>query len=646
MWDKSVQISPNELTSSNNAVNRIEKNVIQLIKSFINKPLLLEKLILNQNQGLLLKLNNQSTQLNLQLPLKLTNIIDSIITKNMSSLESTNSQLNTTNDLAPKLRLSITNKNQIKLTIFQEKTTNAKATNLKPSNSLRQTNPNPKPTNLPLQAPQATSSQIKKAQIGGSQVINSQTIGAQLNISQNVKTGQSNSQSVNAILFQNAKATKNGSIKLDNPSIVFNKIVTNATNKSSLSTTISSPISTNINPLDVTKSPQNIPVTVGTVAKELLANHFSKQLPLSQPLNQLIRISKKLTHLSPLLPEAKVLSQQIKQLTSILQKPKTFSANDIKQQINNSGHLAETNIVKNIKNDTQLSHKDLKIALLKIQSQLESMILKSSQPIKTNLLEDAKNLTIKTPSNLTQPTLPTQSASSVRSSTSFQSILTIPTLTSESTSTSSSILKPTSSVTPSLTPMAASNFETKEQSFNITNLTHQKNMATNIQNKNQQISQQTYIFKQSTEMLKEVKSSIKQIESNQLLSLRNEPVNLQQFLVDLPLASHSKIDSFELLFEENCQDGKAKKKKWKVVVRFDLEPLGPMFAQVELQGERISTHIFSESKQTAQLINEHMHVLKQSLFSAGVEVDELKSTQGNVPEKLLINDDRIIDTHI
>jgi len=154
------------------------------------------------------------------------------------------------------------------------------------------------------------------------------------------------------------------------------------------------------------------------------------------------------------------------------------------------------------------------------------------------------------------------------------------------------------------------------------------------------------IQKQINELVFEVRNSLAQIESNQLLSLRTEQPNLHQFLVDLPFSNGSEIDSFELLFEHSKENERQKAiKQWKVVVRFDLAPLGPMFAQVELKDERISTHIFAESQQTAKLINENIHVLKKSLFDAGVNTDTIKSSQGNIPDKLVQNSEHSVDFH-
>jgi hypothetical protein len=144
-----------------------------------------------------------------------------------------------------------------------------------------------------------------------------------------------------------------------------------------------------------------------------------------------------------------------------------------------------------------------------------------------------------------------------------------------------------------------------------------------------------------------IKSSLQQIEQNQLHSLKSEQFNLQQFLVDLPIKQNGLIDSFEMRFEsqDNKKSG-VKKKFWKVVVRFDLEPLGPMFAEIQFENEKLSTHLFAQEVDTAQLINQHLPTLRKSLFSAGVAVNKVSGSQGNVPEDLKKQEKPNVDTHV
>ncbi|WP_196138463.1 flagellar hook-length control protein FliK [Aliikangiella sp. G2MR2-5] len=134
------------------------------------------------------------------------------------------------------------------------------------------------------------------------------------------------------------------------------------------------------------------------------------------------------------------------------------------------------------------------------------------------------------------------------------------------------------------------------------------------------------------------------IETNQLLSVRSESVGIQQLLFDLPIYHAGAVDSFEVLFKRNRTKKKKEiEKNWSVTIRFELEPLGPMFARVQLAGERISAHFFAQDESTAKLIVEHLDKLKDSLNLAGVKVDELKGQVGIVPEKLLVDDEQKID---
>ena len=160
------------------------------------------------------------------------------------------------------------------------------------------------------------------------------------------------------------------------------------------------------------------------------------------------------------------------------------------------------------------------------------------------------------------------------------------------------------------------------------------------------ISQSNQLNRILSEIVTETRSAINQIETNQLLSLRTEQPNIHQFLVDLPFVNNKQIDSFELLFEHSTEEPSKSVSQWKVVVRFDLAPLGPMFAQVELKNNRISTDIFAESQSTAKLINEHLHVLQKSLADAGLDIDKIASNRGKIPEVLVKNSEHTVDLRV
>lgn len=148
----------------------------------------------------------------------------------------------------------------------------------------------------------------------------------------------------------------------------------------------------------------------------------------------------------------------------------------------------------------------------------------------------------------------------------------------------------------------------------------------------------------------EILKALNKIETNQLLSLnqqtnKNDFVSGQYFLVDLPIFKDNQVESFELLFQSPVGQNKAKK-IWTVTIKFDLQPLGPMFAKVSLQGSRISSHIFAQDPQTAKLLGENIQLLQESLFLAGLDIDEIKGQLGKVPEKLIENSEYILDLRV
>jgi hypothetical protein len=153
-------------------------------------------------------------------------------------------------------------------------------------------------------------------------------------------------------------------------------------------------------------------------------------------------------------------------------------------------------------------------------------------------------------------------------------------------------------------------------------------------------------------MTNETQVLLSKIETNQMLSLnsqqtRNDAQMVQQFLIDLPIFHNQKVESFELLFESN-ENKKAKKpiKTWAVTIKFDLEPLGPMFAKVSLKDERISTNFFAENETTAKLLSQNIQHLKESLFTAGLDVEHVNGQQGVIPDELIKNDEYGVDFRV
>jgi len=353
-------------------------------------------------------------------------------------------------------------------------------------------------------------------------------------------------------------------------------------------------------------------LTVAQAAKNILKNHFSNQIPISTHFKNILKINETLSQIQQPQPVIGELRKHFNDLLSSIEKATNYSAKEIKQKIGDSGYFLERNLRK------------------LIQAQAES----KTQHHLGNTLHNKSNVNQATQAGK-------QSAFSAQTGDVKLILLKIRT-------TLESLLKTIESLPTNKNKIPDSQRLLIEQlTHNLPNKQNQQSSSSNPALKNHLVNLQLLSLRQTSEMLTTVQNAISQIESNQLLSLKNETPNLHQFLIDLPVKNNSEIDSFEILFEHSDNNRKNQKiKRWKVVVRFDLEPLGPMFAQVELQNEKISTHFFAKKQQTAALINQHLHHLKQSLFSAGVEVEKLEGNQGKIPDTLLRNNEQLVDTHV
>ncbi len=609
-----MEITPNDTSASKAPLSSLAPKILQLINSLAEKPLLIEKLLLNQAQGVLLKLVTPSNPLKLQLPIETAVLFKSIGQNRLLLTLSTNSQ------------------QQVQLQLTQSGSDNSgnqpprvivfQTSKLLPGQILQLDNPK----SFALIQQKSASGNLDSQVIEQSRLVSSRPALIE-NSQHNVKLphgGLSNTETLTSA----TSASKNNSIQTPVSQAHRSAPALDPSHSQSSLTLSESVTAKRIN---------EDKITIADAARQLLKSHFSKQLPVSRHLANINKIANIIANLDSTSPLEVKLQKQIKQLQVIIQKPFKLSAGEIKQLIANSGHLLERNLSKQIAQEEistkqPVKHKNRKNppdGSIKSEFSIKQMKLENSSIDKqTSLPKANRNTTALTP----------------QSNDMKLHLMKI-------RSTLEAIIKPAKQ------PSGAQSRSPSSAPVSNTNLSDPKPMPAEqrlakatgepvIQVKTQFINQQQMIVKQATELLAEVKNVVSKIESNQLLSLKNDLPNLHQFLVDLPLKNHSDIDSFEMLFEHSDVDNAGQRvKQWKVVVRFDLEPLGPMFAQVELENERISTHFFAQSQQTAQLINQHIHVLKKSLFAAGVNIDKLAGSQGKIPERLLVDNEQLIDTH-
>ena len=633
-----MQITPSDVGSNNTTSNRLDINVTQLVQQLANKPLLIEKLVLSQSQGILLQLMNMKQNLSIQLPIKMANYFQN----------SSQSQ--------PTLLLNL-NKQQVQLTL---------------------STPQNKSVKTPIEQPFL----FKSAKL-----LTDKTVSESILKLDDVKPLSVNQQAAIKSMKQSISSTpySKGQKNLNSSNTTIQQTVNNKVisgSHSKIKTNSSASVS---NTALIRKALLDNKITVASAATQLLKNHFSKQLPLSNYLTKIIKINQSFSTLEQPPKMINKLQQQIKQLAQSIEKPTNYSSSEIKSRIKNSGHIFENKTFKNtnsrdktalISSSTNAYSKEtsvLRVTTTKPHSAttippsiskasataiqaLNVTTNNASQTTKSNNNLNINNQTLETNTRLNHSTVQTNSDSKLLllniRSTLESLIKTIIDLnvghkTDNATTTQTALTKESLANVNSETA-AKINMNQNSREAILINSSNQKIGDVNQSQQRQlTFNQQQFVFKQANELLVEVKNVLSQIENNQLLSVKNDSPNLHQFLLDLPIKSNHEIDSFEMLFEhENGNKTNKKVKRWKVIVRFDLEPLGPMFAQVELENEKISSHIFAKEQETAALINQHLHVLKKSLFSAGVKIKKLQGSQGKIPDTLLKDNDQLVDTHV
>jgi hypothetical protein len=138
------------------------------------------------------------------------------------------------------------------------------------------------------------------------------------------------------------------------------------------------------------------------------------------------------------------------------------------------------------------------------------------------------------------------------------------------------------------------------------------------------------------DLLQQTEAALARIHLNQLASLPREAEHrLVEWLFDIPARRGDTIDLWSARVHRDS-DGKPDKRErpdtqWRVQLAFDLPGLGPMQAQINLQGERVSTQFWATQADTLPLLREHLHELRRSMRAAGLEVGDIDCRQGAIP---------------
>ena len=138
------------------------------------------------------------------------------------------------------------------------------------------------------------------------------------------------------------------------------------------------------------------------------------------------------------------------------------------------------------------------------------------------------------------------------------------------------------------------------------------------------------------DLLQQTEAALSRVQLSQLASLPREGERgLIEWLFDIPVRRGEDIDLWSarmLRDSEEQQRNSDEGASWSVQLAFDLPGLGPMQAQIQLRGERVSTHFWASETGTLPLLREHLHELRNSFDAVGLEVGDIDCQAGQIPQ--------------
>lgn len=139
-----------------------------------------------------------------------------------------------------------------------------------------------------------------------------------------------------------------------------------------------------------------------------------------------------------------------------------------------------------------------------------------------------------------------------------------------------------------------------------------------------------------TDLMRQSEAALARIQLHQLASQpRDAERGWLEWLFELPVRRGDDIDLWSMRFRREQQEHHEKKQKmqnkWSVQLAFDLPGLGPVQAQVTLQGERVSTRFWAGKETSLPLFRENLQSLQEMFDQVGLEVGELDCVPGPMP---------------
>jgi len=415
----------------------------------------------------------------------------------------------------------------------------------------------------------------------------------------------------------------------DNNSAILLKILEQPTNNKTAATVLANTGSTGLTTKPTLGSNNAAQVT----NKTILSNGVRRNLPLQQPLKNLLPILQQLASL----PEQALPSSTREQVQTLLQyfpKPEQLQQPQaVKQFVRNSGVFLESKLA------------------FAAQSKNTEALLKSpalQKDIKTQLQQLSQHLT-QQPITNRQPTLSNAIAATINTAgtTGHTPIHTQTHPLSGSTGPVTSTIKVTGDPLNTELPQTEKILHGISPGLNnASQPTVQANNAA-IQESNLDILLQ--------QLGRQLLASLARTQINQLESLSQRSANspdaqapTNSWVLEIPIQQGQRVDNLELrIDQEESQENSdnSKQKQWTVMLAFDLHKLGKMSVQLKIVSQSVEATVWSQLQHTHQQVQTQINSLQSGLEKIGVKVERVACYHG-MPAKDAPNiHQQLVDLH-
>lgn len=145
-----------------------------------------------------------------------------------------------------------------------------------------------------------------------------------------------------------------------------------------------------------------------------------------------------------------------------------------------------------------------------------------------------------------------------------------------------------------------------------------------------QTGQNTSLLRALLELFRQIESGVSRVQLNQISSLPTEDRPQTVLTLEIPVRHGGHMDVIELRIgrEQDDSTEEETRQQWSATLLLDLQHLGKIRAHITVIEQIASTRFWADQASTAELINQHLAELHDTMSKAGLKVGQLECSQG------------------